>query len=82
MNDIAMDSVVSEIASGLNDKRRPVELLKILADPGVPTVIVEHRDRLARFGGGMVDAMLQAPACPLVVILLSSLTMRKRRTTW
>ncbi len=66
MNDIAMDSVVSEIASGLNDKRP--ELLKILADPAVPTVIVQHRDRLARFGVGMVDAMLQARGGSLVVI--------------
>ena len=24
------------------------------------TILVEHRDRLARFGVGMVDAMLQA----------------------
>ena len=66
MNDIAMDSVVSEIASGLNDKRP--ELLKLLADPGVSTIIVEHRDRLARFGVGMVDAMLQARGGSLVVI--------------
>ena len=66
MNDIAMDPVVSEIAPGLNDKRP--ELLELLADPGVSTIIVEHRDRLARFGVGMVDAMLQARGGSLVVI--------------
>ena len=32
------------------------------------TVIVEHRERLARFGVGMVEAMLQARGGSLVVI--------------
>ena len=53
-----LDDVVSEIASGLNDKRP--KLMKLLADPTVHTIVVEHRDRLARFGVGMVEAMLQA----------------------
>ena len=65
-NGIAMDSVVSEIASGLNDKRP--KLLKLLADPGVSTIFVERRDRLARFGVGMVNATLQARGGSLVVI--------------
>ena len=49
-NGILLDDVVSEIASGLND-RRP-KLRKLLRDPTVQTVIVEHRERLARFGVG------------------------------
>ena len=55
-NGIAMDSVVSEIASGLNDKRP--KLLKLLADPGVSTIIVERRDRLGplRCGDGQRNA--------------------------
>lgn len=65
-NDISLDRVVSEVASGLND-RRP-KLRKLLADPEVGTVVVEHRDRLARFGVGMVEAMLQARGGGLVVI--------------
>ena len=32
------------------------------------TVIVEHRERLARFGVGMVEAMLQARGGSLIVI--------------
>ena len=58
--------MVSEIASGLND-RRP-KLRKLLGDPTVHTVIVEHRERLARFGVGMVEAMLQARGGSLMVI--------------
>ena len=65
-NRILMDAVVSEIASGLND-RRP-ELRKLRGDPAVHTVIVEHRERLARFGAGMVDEMPQARGGALMVI--------------
>ena len=65
-NGIILDDVVSEVASGLND-RRP-KLRKILRDPTVHTVIVEHRERLARFGVSMVETMLQARGGSLVVI--------------
>ena len=65
-NRIQMDQVVSEVASGLND-RRP-KLRKLLADPTVHTIMVEHRERLARFGAGMVEAMLQARGGSLIVI--------------
>ena len=65
-NGILLDRVVSEVASGLND-RRP-KLRKLLADPEVGAILVEHRDRLARFGTGMVEAMLQARGGGLVVI--------------
>ena len=65
-NGLKLDRVVSEIASGLND-RRP-KLLKLLSDPQVGTIIVEHRGRLARFGVGMVNAMLEARGGKLIVI--------------
>ena len=65
-NGLLLDDVVSEVASGLND-RRP-KLRKLLSDPTVHTMIVEHRERLARFGVGMVEAMLQARGGALIVI--------------
>ena len=65
-NGMLLDDVVSEVASGLND-RRP-KLRKLLSDPTVHTMIVEHRERLARFGAGMVEAMLQARGGALIVI--------------
>ena len=65
-NGMLLDDVVSEVASGLND-RRP-KLRKLLSDPTVRTVIVEHRERLARFGVGMVEAMLQARGGALIAI--------------
>ena len=65
-NGIAMDRVVEEVASGLNDRRK--KLLSLLSDPDVGWLVVEHRDRLARFGVGMVDAMLRARDGGLVVV--------------
>ena len=65
-NGMLLDDVISEVASGLND-RRP-KLRKLLSDPTVHTMIVEHRERLARFGVGMVEAMLQARGGALIVI--------------
>ena len=65
-NGMLLDDVVSKVASGLND-RRP-KLRKLLSDPTVRTVIVEHRERLARFSVGMVEAMLQARGGALIAI--------------
>jgi predicted site-specific integrase-resolvase len=49
---------VTDIGSGLNDGRKG--LLRLLADKTVTTIVVEHRDRLMRFGTEMVVAALQA----------------------
>ena len=65
-NGIAMDRVVEEVASGLNDRRKL--LLSLLSDPDVGWLVVEHRDRLSRFGVGMVDAMLKARGGGLIVV--------------
>ncbi len=40
--------VVTEVGSALNGKRR--KLLDLLRDGSVTTIVVEHRDRFARFG--------------------------------
>ena len=65
-NGIAMDRVIEEVASGLNDRRK--KLLSLLSDPDVGWLVVEHRDRLARFGVGMVDAMLKARGGGLIIV--------------
>ena len=56
---------VEELGSGLNGKRP--KLLKLLADPTVTRIVVEHRDRLARFGVEYIEAALQAQGRSLVV---------------
>src|SRR5260370_29487905 len=50
-------SEVTEIASGLNDERP--KLTKLLTDAQVGVIVVEHRDRLTRFGYGYITALLE-----------------------
>ena len=57
---------VTDIGSGLNDGRKGI--LKLLSDKTVTTVVVEHRDRLMRFGSEMVVAALQAEGRCLEVV--------------
>ena len=58
--------VVMETGSGMNDKRR--KLNRLLADPTVTTIVVEHRDRLARMNAGLVESALKAQGRRLVVV--------------
>ncbi|UGT90411.1 IS607 family transposase [Mycobacterium ostraviense] len=58
--------VVSEVGSGLNGKRP--KLSRILSDPSASVVVVEHRDRLARFGVEHLHAALAAQGRRIVVI--------------
>ncbi len=58
--------VVMEVGSGMNDKRR--KLNRLLADPGVGTIIVEHRDRLARMNAGLVESALKAQGRRVIVV--------------
>jgi len=53
---VHVDGVVTEIGSGVNGKRR--KLIRLLRDSSVGLVVVEHRDRLARFGFDLVEAAL------------------------
>jgi putative resolvase len=57
--------VVEELGSGLDGKRP--KLIKLLADSSVTRIVVEHRDRLARFGVEYIEAVLQAQGRSLIV---------------
>ncbi|MFF3326375.1 IS607 family transposase [Streptomyces sp. NPDC002889] len=58
--------VESEIASGMNGGRPKAR--RLLADPKVTTVVVEHRDRLGRMNTELVEAALEAAGRRLVVL--------------
>lgn len=45
---LAVDRVITEVGSALNGHRE--KFLALLRDPSVNTIVVEHRDRFARFG--------------------------------
>jgi predicted site-specific integrase-resolvase len=48
---------VTEIASGLNDERP--KLKKLLTTPAIGVLVVEHRDRLTRFGYSYIATLLE-----------------------
>jgi len=49
--------VVTEVGSGINDARP--KLLALLADQGIGVIVVEHKDRLTRFGFRYLDTLLK-----------------------
>ncbi|MHB8247207.1 MAG: IS607 family transposase [Acidimicrobiales bacterium] len=58
--------VEAEVGSGMNGSRRKVR--RMLSDPDVGTVVVEHRDRLGRMNTELVEAALSAAGRRLVVV--------------
>jgi predicted site-specific integrase-resolvase len=63
---LAVGRVVTEVGSALNGKRR--KFLALLRDGSVTTIVVEHRDRFARFGAEYVEAALSAQGRKLLVV--------------
>ena len=63
---LTIADVVSEVGSGLNGNRP--KLAKLLRDQQVSTIVVEHRDRLARFGVEHLTCALAATGRRIVVI--------------
>lgn len=58
--------VESEVGSGMNGGRTKAR--RLLADPDVTTVVVEHKDRLGRMNTELVEAALCAHGRRLVVL--------------
>jgi len=58
--------VVTEVGSALDGHRR--KFLGLLRDSSVETIVVEHRDRFARFGAEYVEAALSAQGRRLLVV--------------
>ncbi len=58
--------VVKEVGSGINDARP--ELLALLADAGASLIVVEHKDRLTRFGYRYLDTLLKAQGRAIEVV--------------
>ena len=49
--------VVKEVGSGLNDGRK--KLVSVLKDPNYTVLLVEHKDRLSRFGVNYILILLE-----------------------
>jgi putative resolvase len=63
--DPEVGQVVCEVGSGLNGNRP--KLRRILSDPDARVIVVEHRDRSARFGVEQLEAALSAQGRRIVV---------------
>jgi len=63
---LVINTEMSEIGSALNGKRK--KLLRLLKDDSITTIIVEHKDRLTRFGFEYLEASSQALQRKIIVI--------------
>ena len=57
---------LKEIGSGLNDKRP--KLLKVLKEGKATKLVVEHKDRLSRFGSTYIDEACKHFNCDVIYI--------------
>jgi len=57
---------IKEIGSGINDARP--KLLKILKDGKATHLVVEHKDRLSRFGYNYINTFCDKIGCQIVII--------------
>lgn len=58
--------VVKEIASGVNDSRP--KLLSLLRDSSITLLVVEHKDRLTRFGFRSIETLLELQGRKIEVV--------------
>ena len=65
-HDLAVDLTVTEVGSGMNGARP--KLRRLLADGRVGTIVVEHRDRLARLNSEYIEAALLGAGRRLLVV--------------
>jgi putative resolvase len=63
---LSIEEVITEIGWAMNGKRP--KLLKLLRDQSVKIIVVEHRDRLIRFGFEYLEASLAAQGRKILVV--------------
>ena len=66
LSGLPVHSIIKEIGSGLNDKRP--KLLKILNDIEITHIVVEHKDRLTRFGFNFLKDWMASRQCQIIVM--------------
>lgn len=65
-NKWAVRWTVTEIGSGMNGRR--AKLIKLLEDEKIEAILIEHRDRLMRFGSEYVEAVLVGHGRKLIIL--------------
>lgn len=57
---------VTEVGSGINDKRKKLE--KLLNNDKITKIVIEHKDRITRFGFNYLEVLLGKRGCNIIVI--------------
>lgn len=65
-----VSKIITEVGSGLNDARPKLE--KLITDPDIDKIIVEHKDRFARFGVNYIEKLMEMQGRSIEVINLQS----------
>ena len=60
---------VKEVGSGVNDSRP--KFLRLLADPTIAVIVVEHKDRATRFGFRYLETLLEQQGRRIEVVNLA-----------
>ncbi len=64
-----VSKIVKEVGSGINDNRK--SLIKLLMDESITMIVVEHKDRLTRFGFNYIESMLSLSKRKIEVVNLA-----------
>ena len=66
---IAVDEAIVEVGGGLNLKRKQfVRIMSLVEARAIHTLVIAHKDRLARFGMDWFEHYLEQHGCKLVII--------------
>lgn len=66
-NGWVVDRVIKEVGSGLNDERKKLTEL-LLSDEPIARIIVEHKDRLTRFGFNYLEILAKKQGFEIIVV--------------
>lgn len=69
VEDLKKPLILSEVGSGLNDKRKNLQkLIKMVMNDEVNRVIITYKDRLTRFGYNMLETVFNEKGVKIIVI--------------
>lgn len=66
LNGLPVIKIVKECGSGLNDSRK--KLINLLKDPNITHIVVEHKDRLTRFGFNYLQEWMKCRNVQIIII--------------
>lgn len=69
ISDLQQPVVLSEVGSGLNDKRKKFQtLIKMIMNDEVSRIFVTYKDRLTRFGFNMLEEICKLKDVKIIVV--------------